>query len=163
VCELKQRDTLPTQTRSDRPGKTDRKNGISATPLLPDPFDDTEQLVPLLDAEKKPGYYPGRKDEYSYVRYRKEIWEVRNVKTFYIQVFKTLWATQRDDLLAYTATHGGPVHTTEAWPSQWEALEGGSHYLFTGLFPQYMLAEVQQVLDEFDIADDVFLRYSSAD
>ena len=135
--------------------------------VWPHPFDDgiddTEQLVPLLDAEKKPGYYPGWKDEYSYVKYRKEIWEVRNVKTFYNQVFKTLWATQRDDLLAYTATHGGPVHTTEAWPSQWEALEGGSHYLFTGLFPQYMLAEVQQVLDEFDIADDVFLRYSSAD
>jgi hypothetical protein len=30
-----------------------------------------------------------------------------------------------------------------------------------GLFPQYMLATVQRVLDEFDMADDVFVNYST--
>ncbi len=32
-----------------------------------------------------------------------------------------------------------------------------------GMFPQYMLAEVQGVLDELDLADDVFVKYSTND
>ncbi len=39
----------------------------------------------------------------------------------------------------------------------------GDHYLFMGLFPQYMLAKVQGVLDELDMADDVFVNYSTND
>ncbi|WP_395154424.1 DUF262 domain-containing protein [Ilumatobacter sp.] len=124
-----------------------------------DHIEDAEHLVPLLEAEKKPGWYPGWKNEFSYVMYRDEIWEEHNLKTLYNHVFKRLWATQRADLLAYTAMNAGPVHATEEWPSQWDALEG-SHYLFMGLGPQYMLAEVQRVLDEFGIADEVFVKYA---
>lgn len=42
--------------------------------------------------------------------------------------------------------------------SQWDAL-ADSHYLFMGLFPQYMLGEIQGVLDALGLADEVFVKY----
>jgi hypothetical protein len=125
-------------------------------------FDDTEHLVPILDAEKKAGWYPGWRNEFSYVTFRGEIWEVHDLKTLFNRVFKSLWAERRADVIAYCATHDGPVFETEAWPSQWDALDG-SHFLFMGLFPQYMLGELQSILDEFGIAEDVLVKYAAGD
>ena len=65
-------------------------------------------------------------------------------------------------MIAYCAARDGPVFETEAWPSQSDSL-GGSHCLFMGLFPQYMLGEVQSILDEFGIAEDVHVKYAADD
>ena len=37
----------------------------------------------------------------------------------------------------------------------------GSHYLFMGLVPQYMLADIQGILDDLDMADNLFVKYST--
>ena len=50
------------------------------------------------------------------------------------------------------------VQLTKAYDSEsWVSGQG----LFMGLFPQYMLGAIQGVLDELDIADDVFVKYST--
>jgi hypothetical protein len=132
---------------------------IWKSPRAPGP-PDPDYLVPILDAQKKAGWYAGWKTEFEYAVFDEEVWEVRNLKTLYNRVFKHLWDTNQDGLLAYSGSHGGPVHETEKWISQWDAL--GSHYLFMGFVPQYMLAEIQGVLDELDMADDVlFVKYST--
>ena len=46
--------------------------------------------------------------------------------------------------------------------ARWDALPP-SHYLYMGLFPQHMLGEIQGVLRELDMADDVFVKYSTDD
>ena len=38
-----------------------------------------------------------------------------------------------------------------------------SHYLYTGLFPQYCLAQVQGVLDDLDMADEVLVKFTPED
>jgi hypothetical protein len=38
-----------------------------------------------------------------------------------------------------------------------------SHYLYTGLFPQYCLAQVQGVLDDLDVADEVLVKFTPED
>ena len=120
-----------------------------------------DYLVPILDAQKKAGWYAGWKTEFEYAVFDDEVWEVRNLKTLYNRVFKRLWDTNRPGVLKYSDSHGGPVFETEKWPSQWDVLQG-SRYLFMGFVPQYMLAEIQGVLDELDMADDVlFVKYST--
>lgn len=122
-------------------------------------MDVSEHLVPILDVPRKPGYYTGWKTEFEYVQFNGEVWEVRNTKDLFQRVFERLWETNRSQVLDYSASHNGPVFKTEAWTSRWERL--GDHYLFMGLFPQYMLAVVQGILDELDMADDVFVNYST--
>lgn len=121
--------------------------------------DDPEYLVPILDAPRKAGHYKGWKTEFEYATFHEEIWEIRNLKELFRRTFTHLWQTNRAQVLTYSAAHDGPVFETEAWPSRWEPLEG-SHYLFLGLFPQYMLEAVQGVLDHMDMADDMFVKYS---
>lgn len=121
---------------------------------------EAEFLVPILDAERKPGWYQGWRTEFEYVRFGNEIWEIRNVKELFSRVYKRLWATNRDAVLAYSTAHDGPAFAEKAWNGQWDAL-GDSHYLFMGLFPQYMLGSTQRILDELGIADDVLIKYSS--
>lgn len=123
--------------------------------------DDPVDLVPILDAQRKPGYYKGWKTEFEYVVFHGEVWEVRNTKSLFQRTFERLWETKQRQVLDYSASHRGPVFKTQEWNSSWEKL--GDHYLFMGLFPQYMLAEVQGVLDEFDMADGVFVNYSTND
>lgn len=122
--------------------------------------DDLEYRVPILDVVRKPGYYKGWQTEFEYVLFRGEHWEVRDAKSLFNRVFKRLWDTNRDEVLAYSASHDGPVFETMEPNRQFDPLPG-SHYLFMGFFPQYMLGEVQGVLDELDMADDVFVRYST--
>jgi hypothetical protein len=123
--------------------------------------DDPEYLVPILDAQRKPGHYKGWKTEFEYVVFHGETWEVRNTKSLFRRTFERLWETRQREVLEYSDAHGGPIFKRPAWNSQWINL--GDHYLFMGLFPQYMLADVQHVLDELDMADDVFVRYSTSD
>ncbi len=121
--------------------------------------DDPDYLVPILDAQRKPGYYKGWQTEFEYVMFHGEVWEVRNAKSLFQRTFERLWKTNQRQVLDYSAAHKYPVFKTQEWPGRWEKL--GDHYLFMGLFPQYMLAHVQRVLDELDLADDVFVKYST--
>ena len=123
--------------------------------------DDPDYLVPILDVQRKPGYYKGWKTEFEYVMFHGETWEVRNTKSLFQRTFERLWETNQREVLDYSAAHKYPVFKTQEWPGQWDKL--GDHYLFMGMFPQYMLAEVQGVLDELDLADDVFVKYSTND
>jgi hypothetical protein len=125
-------------------------------PGTPDP----DTLVPILDAQKKPGYYRGFKTEFEYAVFGGEVWEVRDVKSLFSLVFQRLWETNRDEVLDYSEKHGGPVFETSEVNRRFDALPG-SHYLFMGLHPQWMLAEIQGILDELDMADDVFVKYST--
>jgi hypothetical protein len=120
-----------------------------------------EHLVPILDAQRKPGYYTGWKTEFEYVSFQGEHWEARNAKDLYQRTFERLWETRQREVLDYSASHGGPVFKTQEWNGRWEPM--GDHYLFMGFFPQYMLAAVQGVLDEFDMVDEVFVNYSTND
>lgn len=124
--------------------------------------EDVADLVPIIDARKKPGWYRGWRNEFEYVRFHGETWEVHDVKVLYNRVFRRLWDTHRPGVLAYSTPRDGPVFATRAWESQWDALSD-SHYLFMGLIPQYMLGHVQRVLEAVGLADDVYLKYSSAD
>ncbi|HEY5249600.1 MAG TPA: DUF262 domain-containing protein, partial [Dermatophilaceae bacterium] len=117
-----------------------------------------ELLVPILDAVKKPGWYEGWRNEYAFVKFRDETWEVHDVKALFRMVFTRLWAEVPADVLAYSDANRGPVFRAKAWNGKWEALDE-THYLFIGLFPQYLLASVQGVLDELGIADEVFVSY----
>lgn len=123
--------------------------------------DDPDYLVPILDVQRKPGYYKGWKTEFEYVRFHGEVWEVRNTKSLFQRTFEHLWETRQREVLDYSASRQGPIFKTQEWPSQWRKL--GDHYLFMGLFPQYMLADVQRILDEFDMADDVLVKYATND
>jgi len=138
---------------------TDRFLAIWKHPRVDDP-DNTEDLVPILDAPKKPGWYPGWKTEFEYAVFQREVWEVRDLKTLFNRIFLRLWETQRDQVLKYSETHAGPIFETEKWKSQWDALPG-SHYLFMGFVPQYMLGHIQDVLDELNMADKAFVKYAA--
>jgi len=122
-------------------------------------LDDLESLVPILDVQRKPGYYRGWKTEFEYVMFHGEEWNVQNTKGLFQRTFERLWKTNQREVLAYSAAHRYPVFKTQEWPGQWDKL--GDHFLFMGLFPQYMLAEVQGILDELDLADGVFVKYST--
>jgi hypothetical protein len=124
--------------------------------------DDTDHLVPILDATKTPGWYRGWRTEYEYVKVLGQIWDATNVKVFYNRLFRWLWDNRRDDVLAYVQRHNGPIYMTKQWNGQWDPLPG-SHFLFMGLFPQYMLQEVKDVLDALLLAEDVFVKYATDD
>jgi hypothetical protein len=121
---------------------------------------DPEQLVPILDASKLAGWYPGWKTEFEYAIFDGEVWEVRNVKQLFKRVFKRLWDTHRDEVLAYSESHNGPIFQEAEKHRRFDVLPG-SHYLFMGLYPQYMLGEIRAVLDDLDMADDLFVKYAT--
>jgi Protein of unknown function (DUF1524) len=148
---------LPTITERTQ-GLTDRFVEIWKGPSVVDP--DPAHLVPILDAPKKPGYYKGWQTEFEYAVFHHEVWEVRNLKTLFNRVFKQLWDTNRTEVLAYSDSHSGPVFKTARAHAQFDALPG-SYYLLMGFFPQWMLDGIQGVLDELDMADDLFVKYST--
>ena len=119
-----------------------------------------EHLVRIFDAPKKPGWYSGWEKEFEYARFHGEVWEVRNLKTLYNRIFKRLWETNRTEVLAFSDSHIKLVHEEAKGRSQWDTLPP-SHYLFMGLYPQYMLDAIQRVLDELDMADEVYVKYSN--
>jgi len=123
-------------------------------------LEDPENLVPILNVPRKSGWYRGWETEFEFALFGGEIWEVRNLKTLYNRVFKRLWDTNRTDVLAYSDSHRGPIFVTAEPHRQFDALPG-SHYLFMGFFPQYMLCEIQGVLHELNMGDDLFVKYST--
>lgn len=143
-----------TQALTERFLETWQRPGIAST-------DHPDYLVPILDAQRKPGYYKGWKTEFEYVVFHGEVWEVQNTRSLFQRTYERLWETKQRQVLDYSASRRGPVFTTQEWNGRWEKL--GDHYLFMGLFPQYMLAAVQGVLDELDMADGVFVNYSTND
>jgi hypothetical protein len=119
-------------------------------------------LVPILDAPIRYKWHPGWKNEFEYVEFLGETWEVRDVRTLYKRVFERLWSTNQTDVLAYANSKEEPfISETKAWDGLWDALPGSRYLLYVGYFPQYLLREVQGVLEELGLADEVLVKYSS--
>lgn len=116
-------------------------------------------MTPILDVAKRPGYYKGWRAEFEYIEFKGEIVEVHSTKELYKWLFTRLWETNGDHLAAMVGTKDSPVWESKQWSSQWDRL-GDTHYLFMGLFPQYMLAAVQRVVDELNIADELLVKLS---
>lgn len=120
---------------------------------------DDDGLTPILDAERRRGWPRGWDREFDYVEYRGEHWEVHDVKALFNRIFKRLWADARPHVEAFSDRRGGPIYDAQAWNGQWDALDE-SHYLYMGWDSKYMLAAVQGVLQEADLAAEVFVIYS---
>ncbi|MDR6198160.1 hypothetical protein QE374_000069 [Microbacterium sp. SORGH_AS428] len=120
---------------------------------------DDDDLTPILDAKKRRGFPPGWQQEWSYVEYRGEHWEIYDIASLFNRIFKRLWADAREDLVSFSARRGGPVYETRAWNGQWDELGDGA-FLYMGWDSRYMLAAVQGVLEEAGIAAEVFVKYS---
>ncbi len=120
---------------------------------------DDDGLMPILDAVRRRGFPPGWQREWAYVQYRKERWEVYDIKHLFNRVFTRLWADSREDVIAFSARRGGPVYDATAWHGQWDTLGDGA-YLYMGWDSRYMLGAVQGVLEEAGIAAEVFVMYS---
>lgn len=120
---------------------------------------DDDDLTPILDAQKRLGWPRGWEREFEYVEYRGEHWDVFDVKYLFNRIFKRLWADARTDVVAFSASRGGPIFETQAWNGQWDALDD-SHFLYMGWDSKYMLTAIQGVLDEASIASEVFVKYS---
>lgn len=120
---------------------------------------DDDGLTPILDAKLRRGWPRGWDREFSYTEFRGERWEVADVKHLFNRVFKRLWADYRQDVQAFTARRGGPVYEAMAWNGHWDALDE-THFLYMGWDSRYMLSAVQGVLDQTDLASEVFVKYS---
>jgi hypothetical protein len=114
------------------------------------------QLTPILDVPRRPGHYPGWATEYEYAVFRGETLEVRNVKQLFLQVFKRLLAERRDDVLAWNPEW----FDTEAKHPQY-ALVAPGLYVNMAVFPQYRLKNIQDAVDEFDMPDDLLIKFAS--
>ena len=121
------------------------------------PIDD-DGLTPILDVPRRPGWYEGWRDEFDYVDYRGEHWEVHDIKSLLRRVTKRLWADRPEDVIVYSAANGGPVYEAQAWNGEWEPL-GDAHWLFVGQVPQYALRDLQGLLEHCGLAAEVFVKY----
>ena len=122
------------------------------------PIDD-DDLTPILDVERRPGWYAGWRREFDYCEYRGEHWEVPDVQYLFRRIFQRLWTEQPEDLVAFSARHRGPIYERAAWPGDWAELDA-DHVLFQGLAPRFLLASTQQLLAELGLADEVFVKYA---
>lgn len=130
---------------------------IWARPDLPEIDDDG--LTPVLDAVRRRGWPAGWDREFDYVEYRGEHWEVRDVRALFNRVFRRAWTDDRSAALAYSAAHGGPIYEQMAWKGHWDEL-GEDSFLYMGWDSNYMMNALQGVLEESDIAAEVFVKYS---
>ncbi len=85
------------------------------------PIDD-DDLTPILDAERRPGWYAGWQKEFDYCEYRGEHWEVYGVQHLFRRIFQRLWTDQPEALLDFSRRHRGPIYTQAAWPGDWAEL-----------------------------------------
>ncbi|MBO9577840.1 MAG: DUF262 domain-containing protein [Microbacteriaceae bacterium] len=126
------------------------------------PIDD-DDLTPILDAERRPGWYAGWRQEFEYCEFRGEHWEVSDIQHLFRRVFQRLWTDRPDELLAFSARHRGPVYDAPAWPGDWAelpAIGGDARWLFQGLAPRFLLAWTQELLEELGLADEVLVKYA---
>jgi len=119
---------------------------------------DDDGLTPILDVPRRPGWYDGWRDEFDYVDYRGEHWEVHDVKSLLRRVTRRIWADAPDRVLAFSAGNGGPVYESQAWNGEWEPL-GDEHWMFAGQLPQVALRDLQGLLDHVGLAAEVFVKY----
>ncbi|CAN5161845.1 hypothetical protein BH09ACT3_BH09ACT3_00320 [soil metagenome] len=120
---------------------------------------DDDGLTPILDAKQRRGWPRGWEQEFDYVEYRGEHWEVHDIKYLFNRVFTRLWADDRAAVIAFSSRRGGPVFETQAWNGHWDQLDE-THFLYLGWDSHYMLSAVQGVLEEAGIASEVFVVYS---
>ena len=130
---------------------------IWARPDVPEIDDDG--LTPILDAVRRRGWPAGWDREFSYVEYRGEHWDVRDVRYLFNRVFRRAWTDDRPSALSYSERRGGPIYDEMAWKGQWDALDE-THFLYMGWDSNYMMTAVQGVLEESGIAAEVFVKYS---
>ncbi|AXL12333.1 DUF262 domain-containing protein [Microbacterium foliorum] len=130
---------------------------IWARPALTEIDDDG--LTPILDAVRRRGWPAGWEREFEYVEYRGERWEVYDVRHLFNRVFRRAWTDTRDAAVSYCVAHGGPIYEGTAWKGQWDQLDD-THHLYMGWDSTYMMSAVQGVLQEADIASEVFVKYS---
>jgi hypothetical protein len=122
------------------------------------PIDD-DGLTPILDAKHRRGWPRGWDREFEYVEYRGEHWDVFDVKYLFNRIFKRLWADSREHVIAFTARRGGPIFEAQAWNGHWDEIDA-AHFIYMGWDSKYMLSAVQALLDDADIAAEVFVKYS---
>ncbi|MCW4384201.1 DUF262 domain-containing protein [Salinibacterium sp. SYSU T00001] len=120
---------------------------------------DDDGLTPILDAVLRRGWPRGWQREFEYVEYAGEHWEVYDVKHLFNRIFKRLWADARGSVVAYSSRRGGPVFEVQAWNGHWDSLDE-DHFLYMGWDSKYMLTALQGVLEEADLASEVFVKYS---
>ncbi|WP_300267551.1 DUF262 domain-containing protein [Microbacterium sp.] len=120
---------------------------------------DDDGLTPVLDAVRRRGWPAGWDREFSYVEYRGEHWEVKDVRALFNRIFRRAWTDDRPSAVAYSAAHGGPIYDEKAWKGQWDSLDD-THFLYMGWDSNYMMNAVQGVLEESGIAAEVFVKYS---
>jgi hypothetical protein len=113
------------------------------------------QLTGILDVPRRPGYYPGWATEFEYAVFRGDILEVRNVRQLFLQIFKRLLLERRDDVLAWNPD----LFTTYAKYRQYVLIAPGL-YANPAMFPQYLLKEIQAVVDDFDMTDDLQVKFT---
>jgi hypothetical protein len=82
---------------------------------------------------------------------------VRNVKELFLQVVKRLLDERRDAVLAW---ENGEYFSKAAEHAQYELVAPGL-YINMAWFPQYHLKGVQDLVDEFDLADDLLVKFAS--
>ena len=120
---------------------------------------DDDGLTPILDAVPRRGWPRGWQQEFAYVEYVGEHWEVPDVKYLFNRVFKRLWADSRISVETFSARRGGPVYPEMSWTGQWDRLDD-EHFLYMGWDSRYMLTAIQGVLVEAGLAPEVFVKYS---
>lgn len=158
TAELVETEAWGTSAIARRTGRlTTELLRIWARPDLPEIDDDG--LTPILDAVRRRGWPAGWDREFSYVEYRGEHWEVKDVRHLFNRVFRRAWTDDRPSALSYSARRGGPIYDEMAWKGQWDELDG-SHFLYMGWDSNYMMNAVQGVLEESGIAAEVFVKYS---
>ncbi|MCL2788652.1 MAG: DUF262 domain-containing protein [Micrococcales bacterium] len=113
-------------------------------------------LIGILDVPRRPGYYPGWATEFDYAIFREEILEVRNIKQLYFQVVKRLLEERYDEVLTFNR---GTLRAV-AEHAQYELIAPGL-YVNMAIFPQYLLKELQDLLDDLDLADTLQVKFSA--
>jgi hypothetical protein len=117
---------------------------------------DGGQLTPILDVPRRPGFYPGWATEFEYARFRGEILEVRNVRQLFLEVFRRLLDERRDAVLAWNRG----LFSTVAQHAKWELI-APDLYVNMAWIPQWHLKEIQDLVDELDLADDLLVKFAS--
>ncbi|MGM1016437.1 MAG: DUF262 domain-containing protein [Actinomycetota bacterium] len=120
---------------------------------------DDDGLTPILDAHKRRGWPRGWENEFDYVEYRGEHWEIYDVKSLFNRIFRRGWADTHDAVVAFSARRGGPIYDAQAWNGQWDALDA-QHSLYMGWDAKYMMTAIQGILEESGLASEVFVKYS---
>jgi hypothetical protein len=120
------------------------------------------ELVPILDVQKRGGWYQDWKTEFEYVQFRDEVWEVHHILELRVRLYQHLLNTNPERIRELDRSlHGDPhIRETPVPGFRYEPI-GDAQYLYNGWVPQYLLGDIQQLLDELGLADEVFVKYTA--